>query len=314
LTNVVRVQASPTFPLLRPNRRVTGSIIACLMLVCPVPAQAQSPLTKLKALGLESMKVGRITTLFAPNDRPRAKQLAELSEAVAVFFERELGVSFECRLAVLGPTQWFSPHGGPGMPYGIPWGLTAERLMVVPASLSEGVLINGTDAVADRRRIDFVTLHEFGHLIAKPYLHPTSAHEELPIPWFEEIVATYFGYAFVSSIDRDWAEASRKEWMADVAVYTPRTRSLDWRFMRGRPPAELASTYGWYQVVLNLRVADIYANHGLGFLRALKEKLPFHSMSTWTTESLLADLERIAPGFQQWADEFQKGGTHPENK
>jgi hypothetical protein len=67
-------------------------------------------------------------------------------------------------------------------------------------------------------------------------------------------------------------------------------------------------------VVLNLRVADIYANHGLGFLRALKEKLPFHSMSTWTTESLLADLERIAPGFQQWADEFQKGGTHPENK
>jgi hypothetical protein len=66
------------------------------------------------------MKVGRVTTLFAPNDRARAKQLAELSEAVAVFFERELGVSFECRLAVLGPTQWFSPHGGPGMPYGIP--------------------------------------------------------------------------------------------------------------------------------------------------------------------------------------------------
>jgi hypothetical protein len=305
------VEASPTFPLLRMSGLVTGLIIACLRLASPAPAQAQSPLARIEALGLESMKVGRVTTLCAPNDRARAKELAELSEAAAAVFERALGVSFEFRLAALGPNQWFSTAGGPGMPYGIPWALTAERLMVVPASLREGVLINGTDAVADRRRVDFVTLHEFGHLIAKQYLHPTSAHEELPILWFEEIVATYFGYAFVSSIDRDWAEASRREWMADVAGYTPRTRSLDWSFMRGLPPAELASTYGWYQVVLNLRVADIYATHGLGFLRALKENLPFHSMNTWTTESLLADLERITPGFQRWADEFQKGANHP---
>jgi hypothetical protein len=63
----------------------------------------------------------------------------------------------------------------------------------------------------------------------------------------------------------------------------------------------------------NLRAIDIYTKYGLGFLRALKEKLPFHSISTWTTESLLADLERITPGFQRWADEFQNGGKYSEN-
>jgi hypothetical protein len=56
------------------------------------------------------------------------------------------------------------------------------------------VLIDGRNT----RRVDFVTLHEFGHLGAKQYLHPASTHEELRIPWFEELVATYFAYAFVS--------------------------------------------------------------------------------------------------------------------
>ena len=305
------VQASPMFPLLRPSRLVVGPLIGCLMLACPVPAEAQSPLTKIEALGLESMKVGRITTQCAPNDRARAKQLAELSEAAAAFFERQLGLSFEFRLAVLGPGHWFSPHEG--MPYGIPWASGAEGLMVVPASLKEGALISGPNEQEDRRRVDFVTLHEFGHLATKRYLHPASAHEELPVHWFEELVATYFGYAFISSFDRQWAESARKDWIARVEGYTPRKLSLDWSFIRTLPADELAQTYAWYQYLLNLRAADIYPKHGLGFLRALKEKLPFHSMSTWTTESLLADLERITPGFQRWADEFQKGGKHPKN-
>jgi hypothetical protein len=56
--------------------------------------------------------------------------------------------------------------------------------------------------------------------------------------------------------------------------------------------------------VLNLRVADVYAKHGLGFLRTLQASLPFRTVDTWTTESVLRDLERIAPGFQPWADEL----------
>jgi hypothetical protein len=184
----------------------------------------------------------------------------------------------------------------------------AEGLIVVPASLSEGALINGPNEQEDRRTVDFVTLHEFGHLAAKRYLHPASPHEELPVPWFEELVATYFGYAFISAFDRQWAESAKKNWITHVESYTPHKLSLDWSFMRGLPPAELSATYGWYQNILNLRVADVHAERGLAFLQELKEKLPLRNMDKWTTESLLGDLEQIAPGFQRWAARLQQGG------
>ena len=281
------------------------ALIACLTLAYPLQARDQSSRTKLEALGLETMTVGRVTALFPRDDRARARQLAELSEAAAAFFEKELNLSFEFRLAALGPAHWFSPHGA-DLPYGIPWCSVAERLMVVPASLKEGVLIDGRNEQDDRRRVDFVTLHEFGHLGAKQYLHAASTREELPILWFEELVATYFAYAFVSSFDHQWAESARKDWIARVEGYTPRKLSLDWSFMRALPAAELAPTYGWYQNVLNLRVADVYEEHGLLFLRTLKEKLPLCNMDTWTTESLLGQLESIAPAFQRWADRLEK--------
>jgi len=280
--------------------------IICLMLACPLGAAAQSPRTKIEALGLETMKVGRVTTLFAPKDRTRAKQLAELSEAAAAFFERQLGLSFEFRLAVLGQGDWFSPYGGAGMPYGIPWCSTAETLIVAPASLREGALINGPNEQADRRRVEFVALHEFGHLAAKRYFHPASAHEELPIPWFEELLATYFGYSFVAASNDQWAHSARQEWIARVESYIPRQLTLDWSFMRTLPPNELAQTYGWYQYLLNVRVADVHREHGLAFLQKLRAKLPLDNLDKWSSESLLRDLEQIAPGFQEWAAQFQK--------
>ena len=77
--------------------------------------------------------------------------------------------------------------------------------------------------------------------------------------------------------------------------------------MRSLAGPELAQTYGWYQVMLNLRVVETYAQHGLPFLRRLKETLPVDTMDDWTTESLLDCLEQIAPGFQRWADKFKSG-------
>jgi hypothetical protein len=231
----------------------------------------------------------------------RAQHLAELSEAAAAFVERQLGLSFEFQLAVLGQRDWFSPHGGAGMPYGIPWCSTSEALIVAPASLREGALINGPTEQADRRRVEFVTLHEYGHLASKRYFHPASSLEELPIPWFEELLATYFAYSFVAASNGEWTESARQEWIARVESYTPRQLSLDWSFMRTLPPTELAQTYGWYQYLLNARVADVHRAHGLAFLQKLKTTLPFDNLDKWSLESVLRDLEHIAPGFREWA-------------
>jgi hypothetical protein len=52
--------------------------------------------------------------------------------------------------------------------------------------------------------------------------------------------------------------------------------------MRTLPAPELAQTYAWYQLVLNLRMADVYGKHGPPFLPTLKEKLPLCNMDNRT--------------------------------
>jgi hypothetical protein len=179
----------------------------------------------------------------------------------------------------------------------------ADRLMVVPASLREGALIIGPNALEDRRRVDFVTLHELGHLAAKRYLHPESGHEELPVlgsrSWSPPISATRSFPRLITT-----GQSLREKIGSLVLHARGRSNGAFMRpFLRPNSPPRTAGT----KLFLKLRVADIYGKHRLTSLRDLKAKLPFDRMSTWTTESVLEDLERIAPGFQRWADEFQKG-------
>ncbi|HEX6134812.1 MAG TPA: hypothetical protein VFZ24_12665 [Longimicrobiales bacterium] len=177
-----------------------------------------------------------------------------------------------------------------------------HRLIFVPASLSEGLLIRGENEIEDRRRVDFVLLHEVGHIVAKDYFRPTGSSDYVPVSWFEELLATYVGYAYLHAHDPTWAAASRHDWQRVVDGFTPRKVSLDWTFMLDLPPDELARTYGWYQMLLNLRVAELHDEHGLDLLRRLRRELPWAESDQWTTESILPLVERAAPGFRAWAD------------
>lgn len=75
------------------------------------------------------MQIGRVTAYFAPAARERAEQVAGLSEAAAAYFERELGIVFDVKVAALAPEHWFSQY--PGIPYAIPWNSMPERLLFV---------------------------------------------------------------------------------------------------------------------------------------------------------------------------------------
>jgi hypothetical protein len=77
--------------------------------------------------------------------------------------------------------------------------------------------------------------------------------------------------------------------------------------MRELPAGEFPRVYAWYQNLLNLRVAAVYEEHGLGFLRAVKTRLQWKDSGEWTTESLLPALEDVAPGFEAWANALQAG-------
>lgn len=275
-------------------------VVATSLLLSPaVQALGLPPLARLQALGLQTTEHGRVTAYFAPADRARAEEMAELTERAAAYFERTLGLRFGLGVAALAPEHWFSDI--PGIPYAIPWPSMPERLIFVPSSLEEGLLVEGPTELDDRRRIDFVLLHEFGHIAAREYFRPSDEADYLPVKWFEELIATYFAHAFLQASDPAWARAARAAWLDELGGPAPAVLSLDWSFMNGLPGDELARTYAWYQFMLNLRAAEIHDAHGLEFLRALKERLRWQEAGEWTTAGLLPQLEEIAPGFEAWA-------------
>ena len=280
------------------------------LMACPPPVlgQAASPLHRVRSFGFDSVTIGQVTTFFAPEDRRHATDLAALTNAAADYFGSEFRSGFPLYLAVLRPNTWFDPYqGGTPAPYGMPWGWIPDSLIGVPASLREGVLIAGPNEQADLRRVRFVMLHEYGHLAAKRYLHPQGDQLYSSVRWFEEMLATYFAYAFVHQADAEWARVGRQEWVGFIQAAAPASATLDWSFMFRLPPQQFGRTYAWYQNLLNVRAADVYSEHGLHFLTELRDRLPWSSSEEWTTEMLLPLLDSIAPGFQTWAEGLEEG-------
>lgn len=293
-------------------RNTRGALlpVTAIVLLLVVPgltpsahAEDPTPLARVKALGLDTAQIGRVTAHFASTDRDRAVELATLAEAAAAHFERELGVSFEFGIAALTPEHWFSEY--PGAPYAIPWPAVSEQLLFVPSSLSEGFMVRGPTELHDRRRIDSALLHEYAHLVEKAYLRPESTRDDLSLAWFGELLANYLAYAYIHSADPKWAAAAKAMRRDVIDTYTPSMLSLNWGFMNDLTPDELARTYAWYQNLLILRAAALYEAHGLCFLRSLKDRLSWEDEEEWTTESLLRSLENIAPGFEAWSEDLQ---------
>jgi hypothetical protein len=75
--------------------------------------------------------------------------------------------------------------------------------------------------------------------------------------------------------------------------------------MNKLPPQELGPTYGWYQVMLNLKAAEQYEKYGLDFLRTLKKDLAWQDSESWTTTSILQMLENKFPGFIKWSENIE---------
>lgn len=265
-------------------------------------SQTQSPAEVVAAMGLEQRRVGRVVVHYAPGDEDRAIDMASLVDAAAAMFDGELGLGFSVSLAALGPSDWFSEY--PDIPYAIPWVSVEERLLILPSSLEVGVLASGPDRLANQRRTDFVALHEYGHVAAKEFFGPTSSERDPAVPWFNEFLATYFAYSFVSAVDPQWAQAARDEWRGQVDGFEPTVRSLDWSYMYELSGPAVAQEYGWYQFLLNLRAADVHDRHGIGLLRQLEAVLDWTEADTWTSASLLQALETTVPDLVEWARSF----------
>jgi hypothetical protein len=147
---------------------------------------------------------------------------------------------------------------------------------------------------APYRLNDLIGYHEVGHVVIWEYgLRQTQS-------WFDEMLATFAAYAFLS--ERDTGEA--RVWDAlmqrQIESIKPAFRHLE--SFNARYPDDIPQeTYAWYQAMFHQRVADVHKVSGLKFLTMLRTAGLTADVKYATAADLLKRLEEISPGFEPWA-------------
>ena len=309
----------PLFLLLfLPGRALAPGLAALALVLAPattgVAAQTHGPLSRIEAFEVERLELGPLTVLYSSDDaqgdaaarRAAARRAVRLFEAAGNFFAERLGRPIPFTVALLGPRDWNRVGAGR---HAIPWSSSADRLVLVPVRTDLSVLLQGgQDTVRARRILDVINLHELGHVVAATTLHPPGISDDRPpVRWFDELVASFLAHAYMA--DRDPALAAFTVKLAEdvVARTEPRFTSLPqldeyWDGYLTAPHG--ANTLGWYQNAFNLKAAELHREHGLELIEHIRRRLPWVRYELWTTESALAELEKISPGFLYWAEEM----------
>ncbi len=185
--------------------------------------------------------------------------------------------------------------------------MMARKEAIPPEVLHAFVKSNHTtfEAAADQF-VDLIGFHELGHQLCQAYAIDPQVH------WLNEVVATYFLYAYVSE---------RKPEMKPVfdlfgrpSKIRPKNTSLeDFERLYLR-----VDDFGWYQGMFETRVRELYPKMGLKFLEELRRR--FAAATNTSKEQrangepatgvllahVLEQVEQIAPGFQAWAQGFRE--------
>ena len=274
-------------------------------------AQQANHLARVQRLGLESLP-GKVPAYYSPGARARAAALQKMLDEALVYFRDRLGVEPALALAVLDESHWTAVRP---VPYGVPWVSYAPYVAVLPSHLERSVIVRGFASARERvsaatrqalteaavafdevpyRLNDFIAYHEVGHVVIEAYGLTQSQR------WFDEMLATFAAYAFMRDRHPDQARAWDALMRFNIDTGRPEFRTLD-EFERRY--ADLPQeTYGWFQGMFHLRLADIYRTHGVAFLPELRAAGITAGIRYDTPADLLARLERIANGFQRWAD------------
>jgi hypothetical protein len=153
------------------------------------------------------------------------------------------------------------------------------------------------EAVADQF-VDLIGFHELGHTLTVNFgIDPKDR-------WFDEFLASYWSYAYISERQPVWKQAF--DLLGRPSKVRPKNTSLE----DLERLYSAVDDYGWYQGMFEARIREIYPHSGLKLLTDLRGNLPRTPTSTdpptssMKPEELLQRLERITPGFQAWAVEF----------
>jgi len=275
-----------------------------------------SILERIQRLEVDSLHAG-IWVYHSQGYADRAEAVGRQIAASNLFFQESLGAGAEIGIALLDATDYERASFPDGYPYGLPF--IDDAVAVMPADLTSGAVIEMyapfestasaevvaslqavelTYAEAKSVMVDLIGLHEVGHAQVSAY------GIDAKQPWFNEFLASYFGYAYMRSREPDMAVVWDAVTQAGREGYDPTYSSLDDlnRLYAGVGVGD----YVWYQNIFQARIRAVYDLQGLDFLRRVQDRL---SDPEWNPESageLLMVLEEIAPGFVEWADVYEQ--------
>lgn len=292
-------------------------VLFCITVVYSL-AQDNSTLHKVKALNIPVLK-NNINVYYSPGYKKRGKKIQTYIQDAMRFYKKSLHVNVELSVAVLTKSQWEQTTR---IPFDIPFASDSPHVVFLPANLGVGVITSGAGKTqhlakqetlqklksagysfeqAEMKSIDFIGLHELGHIIAERL--EISFYPGKPNKWYNEFLASYIAYAYLRENDPDFATMTHI--LAEHSVETmPQQRYIlleDFERLYSDVGPE---NYGWFQSNFIQLVVKIYDNMGMNFLQELI-KSSFPKKDKIPVEVLLKNLEQIAPGFIIWAKELQ---------
>lgn len=286
-----------------------------------------SPLEAVQQLHLPH-QAGAVPLYYSPCCRERAADVQYRLQDMLAFYKEKLGINASISVAVLDEKDWNRvARQLQDMQRFPPYGMTnveadhsgAEVIAFIPADdsgvITKSQLADAPFATADvlktfasvdatygeaaRRFIMHPAFHEVGHLLTRRY------GIDVPDHWVDEMMASYFAYAYERA--RDPAIATLVEGFAKMRSPPVALTSLgqfEEAFARGKEI--LPANYVWYQRHFEARVVDVYRDERLDFIKSMKSAFPVpprgarpHGIPN--VSETLSRMERIDPGFEGWS-------------
>ena len=298
-------------------------IVSLIFILLPTLTSAQTEqkqLTlaeKVQNLKLDSTNVGELV-YYSKGYSERGDLISKQIENAKLFYSDSLNIDVQINIALLDTTDYNSISTG--LPYGLPF--VNSGLIFLPADTSVGTvkdmylpfagtasdeIISNLENIgldyetALRRMVDLIGLHELGHV--QNGVYGIDARQA----WFNEFMASYFGYAYMQNSDPKLAVIWDNITHAGFEGYTPTHVSLD--VFNELYIGVGVGDYVWFQNAFQERVREVYSKRGLHFIRLVKEKLLDASFQPKTAVELLETLEEIEPGFLKWAETLKQKGS-----
>lgn len=276
------------------------------------------------SLGL-ALIPGSLQTYYSPGAEKRARYLQNLLGGELDYYAEIFHTRFSTiTLAVLNAEQW--PIVAADDPYGMPsvsgpapyvfvmpaswnevtWMPLPRREKVPPNILRKALADGNTWDQVKFEGCDGIGAHEIGHTIIDQLGIDPQTH------WLNEFLASYVGYAYIKTINPRQGLSNDIFMTQGLDAPHPFTKLEDFETKYDELMQKYPANYGWYQLVLDQRVLEIYRQSGVDFLRKIQAAFPKDSPKL-TSRQVLEKLEHISPGWHSWSRRVEAGDVKPIN-